>query len=54
MNVGKLLVIPAMSVGFLLCSSCAYNEVMNERQAENQYLRGQLQAEQERGARLRQ
>lgn len=47
----RLLSLALLAVG-MLTSGCTYNEVMQERTAENNYLRGQLAEEEARGARL--
>ncbi len=47
---------PAMIIlaaaAVLLSNGCTYNEVMQDRTNENNYLRGQLAEEEARGARL--
>lgn len=46
--------LPALVIGAVavVLGSCAYQQVMDERRSENQILKQQLQAEQERGERL--
>ena len=41
-----------IAAGALLASSCAYQETMKQRNAEEQYLQQQLQAEQARAKTL--
>lgn len=48
----KLAVMALAAAGALLSSGCTYDDVMQERTAENNYLRGQLAEEEARGARL--
>jgi hypothetical protein len=48
----RLALMAVAAAGTLLSSGCTYNEVMQERTTENNYLRGQLAEEEARGARL--
>lgn len=50
----KYLALGLLALGFTGLSSCAYQQVMSERRAENENLKYQLSKEQARGEKLRQ
>ena len=49
----KRMIFALAGLGFLSLSSCAYDQIMSERTAENQRLQGELAAEQARTKRLK-
>ena len=52
-QLGKKVALGVLIAAGALLSSCTYNEVMKQRNAEGEYLRGELDKENARGAELR-
>jgi hypothetical protein len=52
-NLTKRLALGFLALGFAGLSSCAYQQVMSDRRAENEDLKHELSREQARGEKLR-